>query len=99
MINIGEVNINDKEKNSLLNISNKYKEESNNIKNNDLIKDDSSDLPWRNGGNNKKEYYNKKKDNYYNKSYKNNNNYYNYNDNRNKYPLNQPKSKKNNKFD
>ena len=68
-------------------------EESNNNINKDIVNADSGNLPWRNGGNNKKDYYNKKKDNYY---YNNNKNYNNY---KNKYPLNQPKSKKSNKFD
>ena len=106
LVNIGEVEINNKANDSLLNISTKNKEierkieeSNNNEKNKEEI--DSGNLPWRIGGNNKKEYYNKKKDNNYyynnNKSY-NYNNYYNYN-NRNKYPLNQPKSKKGNKFD
>jgi len=106
LVNIGEVQINNKINNSLLNINAKSKEieqkieESNINKNKEEI--DNNNLPWRTGGiNNKKEYYNKKKDNnYYYNSNKNHNhnNYYNYN-NRNKYPLNQPKSKKGNKFD
>ena len=105
LINIGEVQINNKTNNSLLEINAKSKEteqkieESNSNKNKE--EENNNNLPWRTGGINKKEYYNKKKDNnYYYKSNKNYNynNFYNYN-NRNKYQLNQPKSKKGSKFD
>jgi hypothetical protein len=99
LVQIGEVPINENGNNSLLNMnlyskeSGQKIEESNNNINKDIVNADSGNLPWRNGGNNKKDYYNKKKDNYY---YNNNKNYNNY---KNKYPLNQPKSKKSNKFD
>ena len=99
LVQIGEVPINENGNNSLLNMnlyskeSGQKIEESNNNINKDTVNADSGNLPWRNGGNNKKDYYNKKKDNYY---YNNNKNYNNY---KNKYPLNQPKSKKSNKFD
>ena len=102
LINIGEVPINNKTNTSLLNINNKNKEIEQKIEesNDNKTKDnsDSGNLPWRNGGINKKDYYNNKKENNYYYNNKNYNNYYNYND-RNKYPLNQPKSKKSNKFD
>ena len=104
LINIGEVHINDKANNFLLNMNTNKKEieqkieDSNNNKNEK--ESNSGNLPWRIGGIKKKEYYNQKKDNsnYYYNSNKNYNNYYNYN-NRNKYPLNQKKKKKGNKFD
>ena len=78
---------------------------SNNTNNN--LNDNSSTLPWRSGaslqekggGGYKKDYYNYNK-NYWNKK---NDNYYYFssgkNYNKNRYSLNQPKSKKSNKFD
>ena len=99
LINIGEININDKKNNSLFKFEEteqKIKESNINNNKNIIIKEETDTLPWRNGGNKKDFYYNKKDNYYYNN--KNYNNYYNYN-NRNKFPLNQPKSKKSNKFD
>ena len=91
----------DENKNNEMRLSNQVNSSNNNINN---FNDNSSSLPWRSGtllekggGGYKKDYYknnyrNNKKDNYYyyssGKAY-----------NRNKYSLNQPQSKKSNKFD
>jgi hypothetical protein len=72
--------------------------------NNNLNDNSSSTLPWRSGASLQEKGGGYKKD-YYNKNYrpKKNDNYYYFssgkNYNKNKYSLNQPKSKKSNKFD
>ena len=96
---------NDENNNNEMRLTNQI---DNNINNNLNDNSNSNSLPWRSGaslqekgGGYKKDYYNYNK-NYWNK--KNDNYYYfssgkNYNYNKNRYSLNQPKSKKSNKFD
>ena len=129
LTNIGEINVNDNQSNSILSIKSllvgkepekkiknseeKTNENKNNeieskaYNNNSFNNDNSSSLPWRSGsgshfgerggGGYKKDYYNKtyrsnKKDNSY--FYNSGKNY-----NKNRYSLNQPQSKRSNKFD
>ena len=129
LTNIGEVNVNDNQSNSILAIKSllvgkepekeikiseeKTNENKNNeieskaFNNNSFNNDNSSSLPWRSGSG---AYFGERgcggyKKDYYSKTYRNNkkdNSYYyssgkNYNKNR--YSLNQPQSKRSNKFD
>lgn len=108
LINIGEVNINDKINNSILTMNKKEYDDkkteeiankNENKVSEDNIKDEFNNLPWRAGNVFKKEYHNK----IYKNNYKKGNNYYSYNNNKyfnkNRFSLNQPQSKKSNKFD
>lgn len=71
--------------------------------NNNNLNNDASSLPWRGGSSFRDRDGGGFKKDYYNKSYRNNKKDYYYsngkNYNKNRYPLNQPQSKKSNKFD